>query len=223
MPKRKARNKKPPEPLLLNRPVPPDWKSDSNNPEPYRFAPAPEIYEWLQLTILNESSPMYNPDHEHLVGNNALAFMWAETTFHRHQMQVLAQAELVAIRDGGWRGLRQESQLEQWFGVENIPKAIITIAAPPARDLDDRSFCALIEHELYHLAHKHTHMGPCYDPEGRPVLVMRGHDVEEFFGVARRYGGTQQVCTLVKIAQSKPEMSQLNISQACGTCLLRSA
>lgn len=221
MPKRPKKTAGPIE-SSLSRPMPPDWQTNANNPEPYRFAPAPEIYDWLQSTILNDGSPMYNPDHEHLVGNDALAFMWAETGFKRHRVVVHAQTELVAIRDGGWRGLRQESQLEQWFGVDNIPKAIITVSASAVRDLDDRSFCALIEHELYHLAHKHTHMGPCYDPLGRAVLVMRGHDVEQFNKVAERYGADNSVVMLVNSA-NKRTMTDGVIAQACGSTKLHVA
>ncbi len=48
---------------------------------------------------------------------------------------------------------------------------------------------ALVYHELRHLAHKHTARGmPCYDENGDPVIEIQGHDVEEFFDVAARFG-----------------------------------
>lgn len=208
---------------MTKRPVPPPWPSDVNHPEPYRFAPAPEIYDWLHESILCADSPIYNEAHEHLVGNDTIAFMWAESSVERHQRVAHGQAELIAIRGGAWSDLRRQSQLEQWFGVDSIPKAIITLSAGFARQADDRTFCALVEHQLYHLAHKHTHMGPCYDKCGRAVVCMRGHDVEEFNGVVRRYGMTGEVRTMVEIANQGAEVSQLNIAHACGTCMLRLA
>lgn len=207
---------------MTKRPMPPIWDFDANHPEPYRFAPAPELYDWVQSTILNEDNPLYNQDHEHLVGHDGLAFMWAESGFKRHQVVVHAQTELIAIRDGGWRGLRQQSQLEQWFGVDNLPKAIVTISASAARALDDRSFCALLEHELYHLAQKHNHMGPCFDAGGQPVLVMRGHDSEQFYRVVERYGADDSIATLINAA-SRRSVADGAIASACGSTKLRLA
>ena len=47
----------------------------------------------------------------------------------------------------------------------------------------------LLFHELYHLQHKEGSRGPCFDRDtGRPVLTMRGHDTEEFFAVAEKFG-----------------------------------
>jgi hypothetical protein len=95
------------------------------------------------------------------------------------------------------------------------------------READDAAFCALVEHECYHIGHKHDAFGdPEFTEEGMPKLRIRGHDVEEFVGVVRRYGvgdpeGT--VAQLVSAANRKPEVSHLHISQACGTCLLRVA
>ena len=52
---------------------------------------------------------------------------------------------------------------------------------------------------------------------------MRAHDVEEFVGVVRRYGASQEVRALVEAASQPPEVAKINIARACGTCLLKSA
>ncbi|MDP1363112.1 putative metallopeptidase, partial [Klebsiella variicola] len=56
-----------------------------------------------------------------------------------------------------------------------------------------------------------------------PKLEMRGHDVEEFVGVVRRYGASPDVQVLVDAANKPAEVGKLNISRACGTCLLKLA
>lgn len=64
---------------------------------------------------------------------------------------------------------------------------------------------------------------PKFTKEGMPKLEMRGHDVEEFVGVVRRYGASTQVQELVDAANAPAEVGKLNIARACGTCLLKSA
>ena len=52
---------------------------------------------------------------------------------------------------------------------------------------------------------------------------MQGHDVEEFVGVVRRYGMSEDVRKLVNAANKNPEISKLDVAHACGTCLLKLA
>lgn len=199
----------------MNRPMPPDWEPAFD--EPYRFAPAPEIYDWLHDTILNPSSPLYNPEHEHLIFHSGISYLWAEESFSKQDVLVVGQAELVSFRVSGWQKFRQEAQMMQWFG--HLPKAVITLSADYCRGCSDIAFCRLIEHELYHLKHKQTHMGPCYDDLGRPALKIRAHDVEEFHGVVERYGGDAKVRHMVDLANDGPTIGEADITQACGTCL----
>jgi hypothetical protein len=84
-----------------------------------------------------------------------------------------------------------------------------------------------VEHELYHIAQRTDEFGaPAFTQDGYPKLGLRGHDVEEFVGIVRRYGagaGAGDTAKLVAAAQRDPEIGALNIAQACGTCLLRAA
>ncbi|WP_410176759.1 putative metallopeptidase [Sinorhizobium medicae] len=59
---------------------------------------------------------------------------------------------------------------------------------------------------------------------GRPVFTIRGHDVEDFVGVVRRYGADAAgVRAIVDAANRPPEIARAQIAHACGTCQLRLA
>lgn len=186
-----------------------------------RLRPAPEVWEWLQTEILANTGSIHNEDHAHLI-NADIRVMWASAAFTKKGRTVVGQAEQVAFRAGGWQKARMEQQMLDWFG--DVPAYIITLAADYCVQCSDSDFCALIEHELYHIAQATDQYGaPKFTQEGLPKLEMRGHDVEEFVGVVRRYGASAQVQELVDAANNPAEVGKLNISRACGTCLLKSA
>lgn len=186
-----------------------------------RLAPAPEVWEWLQAEILADTGSIHNEDHAHLIDAD-IRVMWASAAFCKKGRTVVGQAEQVAFRAGGWQKARMEQQMFDWFG--SVPAYIITLAADYCAQCSDADFCALVEHELYHIAQARDQYGaPKFTQEGLPKLEMRGHDVEEFVGVVRRYGASPDVQALVDAANSPAEVGKLNISRACGTCLLKSA
>jgi hypothetical protein len=186
-----------------------------------RLTPAPEVWEWIQTEILADTGSIHNPDHAHLIDAD-VAVMWASSSFEKQGRRVLGQAEQVAFRAGGWQKARMEQQMFDWFG--DVPAFIITLAADYCASCGDAEFCALVEHELYHLAQATDQYGaPAFTKTGAPKLKMQGHDVEEFVGVVRRYGASPDVQALVDAANKPAEVGKLNISRACGTCLLKSA
>ncbi|WP_223630203.1 putative metallopeptidase [Pseudomonas atacamensis] len=186
-----------------------------------RLVPAPELRDWLQAEILADTGSIHNEDHAHLIDAD-IRVMWASAAFTKKGRTVVGQAEQVAFRAGGWQKARMEQQMLDWFG--DVPAYIITLAADYCAQCSDADFCALVEHELYHIAQATDQYGaPKFTPEGLPKLEMRGHDVEEFVGVVRRYGASAQVQELVDAANNPAEVGKLNISRACGTCLLKSA
>lgn len=186
-----------------------------------RLTPAPEIWEWLSAEILADTGSIHNEDHAHLIDAD-VRFMWASSHFEKQGRTVLGQTEQVAFRAGGWQKARMEQQMFDWFG--SVPAFIITLAADYCEQCSDTDFCALVEHELYHIAQATDKYGqPAFTEEGIPKLKMRGHDVEEFVGVVRRYGASAGVQALVDAANSPAEVGKLNIARACGTCLLKSA
>lgn len=187
------------------------------------FVPAPELWEWIKTTFFDQQSALHNPDHLHLANfyYPHIAVMWAKGGFRQKGKIVVGQAEKVMINVGGWKKRRQEFQLEQWFGT--VPEYIITLDAQYCSSANDAEFCALVEHELYHIAHKLDEFGcPTYNREtGQPKLEICGHDVEEFIGVVRRYGASAEVQAMVDAVKQRPTVSKVDIHHACGTCYLR--
>lgn len=190
---------------------------------PYnRLIPADGVYDWVYQNIIAETGAIHNPDHIHLDGAD-IAFMWAQHGFTKKGRTVLGQAEEVMFRAGGWQKSRMEQQMNEWFGHQ--PDYIITLAADYCSQCSDLDFCALIEHELYHIAHETDEFGApkFYKESGKPKLCLRGHDVEEFVGVVRRYGASADVQALVDAANKPAEVAHLNVARACGTCLMKLA
>ena len=186
-----------------------------------RLAPAPEVWSWLEAEILSTTGSIHNEDHAHLIDAN-IGVLWASSGFGKQGRVVLGQAEQVMFRAGGWQKARQEQQMRDWFG--EVPNYLITLAADYCAQCTDAEFCALVDHELYHIAQATDQYGaPKFTQEGLPKLQMRGHDVEEFVGVVRRYGPSHDVQQLIDAASRPPEVAKINISRACGTCLLKSA
>lgn len=194
------------------RPIPP--------PDLNLMIPAPEVWAWVEKAILDEQGPLHNPDHLHLEGAD-IAILWAPEGFKRQGRHVIGQAEMVSFQTSGWKRLRQEQQMEAWFG--RVPAFIITLDAAYVSQCSDVEFCALVEHELYHVAQEvNEHGVPRFTESGAPKLMIRGHDVEEFIGVVARYGvGAPDgaVSRLVQAAKAKPEISGDRVTHACGTCL----
>lgn len=205
---------------LNSRPYPPsDFVEEF---APYiKLIPATGIKEWVTENILDGEGELHNPDHAHLIDAD-IAFMWAAAAFTKKGRAVLGQAEEVMMRAGGWQKARMEQQLYEWFG--HKPQFIITLAADFCSQCTDLEFCALVEHELYHIAQQTDEFGaPKFTQDGLPKLCMRGHDVEEFVGVVRRYGASADVQVLVDAANNPAEVAKINIARACGTCLMKLA
>jgi hypothetical protein len=204
------------------RPYPPLNWVNSPDVKPYiSLIPANEVHEWLISQILSEEGRLYNPDHSHLIDAD-ICFLWASNVFEKQGRSVLGQAEEVMMRAGGWQKARMEQQMYEWFG--HVPNFIITLAADYCAQCNDVEFCALVEHELYHIAQATDEFGaPKFTREGAPKLKLRGHDVEEFVGVVRRYGASKEVQEMVDAASRPAEVAHLDIARACGTCMLRLA
>ena len=133
-----------------------------------RLTPAPEVWEWLQTEILADTGSIHNEDHAHLLDAD-IRVMWASSSFEKQGRTVLGQAEQVVFRAGGWQKARMEQQMRDWFG--EVPAFIITLAADYCAQCSDTDFCALIEHELYHIAQDTNQYGePAFTKEGGPKL-----------------------------------------------------
>lgn len=205
---------------IINRPYPPAAFVEEFSPY-IKLIPAISVHEWVIEQIISENGVLHNPDHLHLLEAD-IAFLWAATAFTKQGRTVLGQAEEVMMRAGGWQKARMEQQMYEWFGRK--PDFIITLAGDFCSQCSDLEFCALVEHELYHIAQATDEFGaPKFTRDGDPRLCMRGHDVEEFTGVVRRYGASADVQKLIDAAANPAEVAKIDIARACGTCLMKLA
>lgn len=204
---------------VVLRPYPP---AELGEDMPEAFAPDRVFAEWMHETFIAASGPLENEAHQHLL-EAAIGVVWTNAVNVSKMRTVLATAEQPMAMSGGWKRARHDYQLRQWFDVE--PDFLLTFSAPECERLDDRSFCALVEHELYHCAQKEDRFGaPMFNrTTGAPIFAMRGHDVEEFVGVVERYGPTPEVTAIVAAAKRTPLIAGAAIAQACGTCQARAA
>lgn len=195
---------------------------DANSPA---FVPAEDMPRWVEATFIDAASPVHNSDHGHLAHAD-IGFLWTIVGNSKKGRRVIGQCETGAPQGamGKWSRARAEMQVKQWFG--HVPDFIITLDAGYCRECGDAEFMALVEHELYHAAQDVDSFGaPKFNSmTGRPVYTIRGHDVEQFIGVVRRYGADAAgVRELVDAASRPPEVARAHIEHACGTCNLRVA
>ncbi len=186
------------------------------------FRPAPEIITWARQCFIDEGASLLNEDHAHL-RSATLAALWTNVPNGRAGRSVIGQCERGLPPAGKWLRGRIERQLLDWFG--DIPDFLLTFDAGYGAECSDAEFCALVEHELYHGGQERDAFGaPKFRKSGLPAFAIRGHDIEEFIGVVRRYGAdAAHVRELVDAANAGPEIANVRISQACGTCQLRAA
>jgi len=189
------------------------------------FVPSPELEAWARATFIDSDAELVNEEHDHL-NQASIGFVWTILPNARAGQRIVGQCEIMPpAAMGKWAKGRAEQQVEEWFGA--IPHFLITVDANYALQCDDTEFCSLVEHELLHAGQEIGPFGPKFRKDGSPKFAIRGHDVEEFVSIVRRYGvGAAAGATraLVEAASRRPEIATAQISQACGTCrMLRAA
>jgi hypothetical protein len=189
-----------------------------------RFIPAPDIIEWARATFIAPDAELVNEDHAHL-NHATLGALWTNVPNGRNGRRIVGQCErgLPQGAMGRWAKARAEQQVIGWFG--QVPDFILTFDACYWAECSDAEAMALVEHEIYHAGQEIDEFGaPKFKKTGEPAFGIRGHDIEEFVGVVRRYGaGAAHVEAMVAAAKAGPEISAARIARACGTCALRAA
>lgn len=223
--KRKPAARRAARPAAERRPLPPeDLREIEFDAEAALFVPAPELLRWTRETFIEgiHTSALQNEEHSHLSMAH-IGMLWTNGKSVKQGRMILGTAEIPYPRGDTWQRARQLYQLREWFGV--APDFLITVSAPYASAVDDATFCALVEHELYHCVQKEGDNGPMFSREtGLPLWAIQGHDVEQFTGVVRRYGAAAAgVTAMVEAAKKKPILSASAIAGACGTCLRAAA
>jgi hypothetical protein len=207
-------------------PPPPDEILDAS---PGAVLPALELEAWVQSELLAPDRPLSNYDHDHLRSMEArMAFLWCNETLRRKGRRVLGTAQLGEPSGGdAWTKALRRDHLQRLFGF--VPDFLITIDAYFAeRALESRlpqNLLAVVEHELYHCGQDTNSWGdPRYTPDGDPVWGIKPHDLEEFTGVARRYGAyNDAIKEFVAAANAAPEIGPVQLDGICGTCLKKAA
>ncbi len=205
---------------MLKRPLPPVDMIDDTN---IRFEPAPDLLEWARTTLIDDTADLMNEDHAHL-RCATIGALWTNVPNGRQGRRIVGQAEMGLPPAGKWQRARIELQLQHWF--DYVPDFVLTFDAEYASTCSDAEFCALVEHELYHCGQEKDAFGaPKFRKlSGLPAFTLRGHDVEEFVGVVRRYGADASgIRAIVDAANRPPEIARARIEHACGTCHLRVA
>lgn len=202
---------------MTARPMPPpDMVDDVDE----LFVPSSDLIMWARDTFILPSALLHNEDHAHLEFVE-IGMLWTNVGNSRGGNRIVGQCELGRPQAmGKWAKARAELQVREWFG--DIPDFIITLDAGYAAGCDDDTFCALVEHELYHAGQELDLFGaPKFKMDGSPKFGIKGHDVEEFVGVVERYGvgaAAGRTAALVDAASRAPSIAQVNIAHACGTC-----
>jgi hypothetical protein len=210
----------------MTRPRPPaemlDTSYHDDGPAPPRFMPAPELLSWLTATFVADDAVLHNPDHLHLQWAR-IGALWTSVPNSRSGRAIVGQAEYLKNSGGAigkWARAAREQQLEEWFG--EMPDFLITFDAAYAEQCRDDELCALVEHELYHCGMERDAEGaPRFSRTGEPIFGLRGHDVEEFYGIVRRYGAdAAHVRPMIEAAAQAPEVATVTIAAACGNCMM---
>jgi hypothetical protein len=201
------------------KPAVPARPSPPADVEGRHFCPSPDVERWVRSNYIEPSGPLYSPEYAHLEFAR-IGVLWASCLNVRQMRRIIGQAESPRPQGGAWQKARVEQQLCEWFG--EVPDFILTFDADYARDCSDIAFCALVDHELCHCAQAKDEFGaPKFDSDGRPKFAIRGHDVEEFVSVVRRFGiaaAGESALAFVAAAQAAPEIGAVDIGKACGTC-----
>lgn len=183
------------------------------------FEPAPDLLAWLTETFVADGAPLNNPDHAHLAMAD-IGVLWTNVANSRNGRRIVGQAEFKppSATMGKWAKARAECQIVQWFGMK--PDFMLTFDAEYAARCTDAEFCALVEHELYHCGQARDEFAaPRFiKSTGLPVFEMRGHDVEEFTGVVRRYGAEAAHVAAFVAAALTADVTAERIAHVCGTC-----
>ncbi len=200
------------------RPMPP--KSMLEDGAGMRFEPAPELEQWARKAFIDPRSPLFNEEHEHLA-DAVIGFLWTNVPCRRKGMEIAGTAEMPNVQGSTWTKARMEFQLLNWF--HDDLDFLITLDAEYCARASDARFCALTEHEMLHCAQAVDPFGePMFTLEERPIFRMRGHDVEEFVSIVRRYGAGNAAgatAQLVAAASRPPLIAEADIASVCGACL----
>lgn len=195
----------------LIRPQPPERLIELGN----EFEPAPDVAQWLRKTFVEKTGPLYHKEHDHLKFAR-IGCLWTNADNIKRGRVIAGTAEMPFFRGDGWQKARQAYQLVEWFGFE--PTFLITLSAPIVAKANNARWLAIAEHELLHCGQAQDKYGNPWWIKTGPKFSMRGHDFENFYLIAERYGPEAAgISPLVGILKRKPIIPASQIQYACGS------
>lgn len=191
--------------------------------QPDRFVGAPAVVEWIRAAFLEDDGPLFSEIHSHL-RSASIGVLWTNASNSRHGKRIVGQAEMTRNmgNHGAWQRARMLCHLRELLG--EVPDFLITLDSVYASQARDVEFAALIDHELTHCAQQEDEFGmPAFvKSTGMPKFCIKGHDVQEFVSVVRRFGieaaGPEAVDMVIAAAQ-KPVIGKAKVAAACGVCI----
>jgi hypothetical protein len=210
----------------VGRPLPPKdlltWEypdEEAEDDAPGLWVPAHDVRDWMLTNIIQEGGRIHNPDHWHLEVAK-VGVVWTNVENIKNGTRIAGTAEYLGGGGAIWPKARQNYQYYEWFG--EVPDFLICLDANVAYSYDDASFCALLEHEMYHCGIKRDKWkAPKFDMMGNPQFGILDHDVTEFVRVVERYGvgaASANVAEMVAVASREPTVARADIIAACGLC-----
>lgn len=189
---------------------------------PDRSLPALDLAAWIKAAWIDPSGPLHAREFA-VLEFAKIGAVWTTAENTHQSRRILGQAEMPErslSKLNKWQRARAYQQLQEWFGC--LPHFILTFDALYADQASDREWCCLVEHELRHCAQATDGFGqPRYNRDtGEPVWTLRPHDLEAFAADAARYGVEamgEEAVDFVIAAAKRPEISDTQIAQACGT------
>jgi hypothetical protein len=188
------------------------------------FVPAPEVSHWQRETLISEMSPLYNPEHLHLLSAD-VGVLWTNNEL-KVRGDVKAACALMPSQKGMGKLDKDLWSFMMRTFFRSEPDFLIVINAEQAHMCSDRSWARLNNHELAHCGQEKDGYGvPLFHKDSfLPKYRMRGHD-HEFFTSDLRFGarevlGAEAVDMILKSELEGPEVEEENISRMCGTCAL---
>ncbi|ATI15682.1 hypothetical protein [Bordetella phage vB_BbrM_PHB04] len=126
------------------------------------------------------------PEHEHLVENEIdLAFLFRRKEKIMGGRMILGTVYEPKVQ-GGLKDVF-EWMIQRMLG--RMPRFLVVLDEGYWQECGARNREILVFHELTHCQQKRDRHGELrFDLDGNPVYGLRGHDVEEFTSVVRRYG-----------------------------------
>jgi len=178
------------------------------------FLASPEWRAWAYNALVLDG-PLVNPDHFHLSGADVQFLLTNVENFEKGK-QILGTAQMGAPTGKAWSKARAERFLLDRF--KEIPDFLIILDATFLAGARPLEALAVTDHEFYHCGVKRKRDGEIqYGRDDRPKFAIREHDVQEFTGVARRWGAwNDDLKAFQEALWWGPTIGQVTIDGLCG-------